>query len=185
MASVDETIEEIIAREGGDVFTDRPEDRGGPTRFGITLPALTDWLGREATVQDLKTLTHRDAHEVYRELYIRRPGFGFIGSQSLLALIADMAVNHGVSNTVMLLQRAVGVKDDGVFGPITRQAVAEADFAGLYRNLIAERVKFRGAIITNDYKRLLAKGTLKPEDKCQAANAHGWANRDAEFIERA
>lgn len=168
--TVDETIEEIIDREGGGKFTDIPQDRGGPTRFGITLPALTDWLGRKATVDDLKTMTRNDAHELYRELYLKRPGFGVIGSQSLLSLVLDMAVNHGVTMATKLLQRAVGIRDDGVFGPVTKQAVAQADFNGLYRRLCAERVRFRGRIISGD--------------PSQAIFAAGWANRDAIFIER-
>ncbi len=31
-----EVIEAEIEREGGDKFTDRAEDRGGPTRWGVT-----------------------------------------------------------------------------------------------------------------------------------------------------
>ncbi len=168
---VDTIIEDVIDREGGDKFTDIPEDKGGPTRWGITLPALTDWLGRPATVQDLKALTHKDAHELYRELYIQRPGFGIIGSQALLSLLLDTAVNFGVRGAVVLLQRAVGVKADGIFGPITKQACVQADFKGLYRNLCAERIRSRGHTIT--------------KDPTQAKFAWGWANRDAEFIERA
>lgn len=170
MTDIEEDIENVIDREGGDKFTDIPEDRGGPTRFGITLPALTEWLGRPATVQDLKSMTRKDAHELYRELYIQRPGFGIIGSQPLLSLVLDTAVNFGVKGAVKLLQRAVGVKDDGVFGPVTKQAVVQADYAGIYRNLCAERIRFRGRIITSD--------------PSQAKFAAGWANRDADFIER-
>lgn len=188
---VAEMIESIIDREGGDKFTDIPGDKGGPTRFGVTLPAMTDWLGRPATVADLKAMTRKDAHELYHELYLRRPGFGVIGSQSLLSLLVDTAVNHGVRGATMLLQRAVGVKDDGVFGPVTRQAVLSADFNGLYRNLIAERVRHRGAVVTTDYKKLLADfpGLTLTQladrvRRLQAKFAHGWANRDADFIER-
>jgi lysozyme family protein len=83
----------------------------------------------------------------------------------------DTAVNAGVKKAVQLLQRAVGVKDDGIFGPVTKQAVLQADYGGLYRRLIAERIRFRGRIITID--------------PTQAKFAAGWANRDAEFVESA
>ncbi len=166
---VDSIIEAVILREGGDKFTDIPEDKGGPTRFGVTLPALADWLGRPATVDDLKAMTWKDAHELYRDLYVQKPGFGIIGSQSLLALVVDTAVNFGVTGAVRLLQRAIGVKDDGVFGPLTKQAILQADFNGLYRRLCAERIRSRGHTITRD--------------PSQAKFAFGWANRDAEFIE--
>lgn len=185
MPDVDSVLEEIIAREGGDKFTDFAEDKGGATRFGITLPALSAWLGRQATVDDLKNLTHKDAHELYRELYVQQPGFGFIGSQALLGLIVDCAVNHGTGNAVKMLQRAVGVKDDGVFGPVTKAAVAQADFNGLFRVLLAERIKFYGTILGNDYKRLVGLGVLKPEHRAQAKFARGWLNRAASFLESA
>lgn len=182
---VAETVEEIIDREGGDTFTNHPEDHGGPTRFGVTLPALSSYLGRKATITDLKLITRADAHDLYIELFLRRPGFGVIGSQRILSLLLDMAVNHGPKKATQLLQRALGVKDDGIFGPITKQAAAQADFSGFYRGLVAERVRFYGRIIGDDYIRLVKEGVLKPEHKCQAKFAAGWASRVAYFVEQA
>nr|WP_222532573.1 glycosyl hydrolase 108 family protein [Azospirillum sp. 412522] len=39
-------IDTILRREGWPRYTDRPSDRGGPTKGGITLATLTNWRKR-------------------------------------------------------------------------------------------------------------------------------------------
>ncbi len=94
-------IDDILKAEGG--WTDRAEDRGGATNFGITLPTLSDWLGRPATVEDLKALTEEDARALYADRYIIKPGFSLIGSERLMSIVVDSAVNHGVERAIMIL----------------------------------------------------------------------------------
>lgn len=43
MKTVDEMIDAIIRREGG--YVNHPADRGGPTRYGITMATLSEELG--------------------------------------------------------------------------------------------------------------------------------------------
>ena len=162
-------IADILLREGG--FVDHPSDKGGPTNMGITLPALSDWLGRPATVEDLKALTAADARAFYTEVHITKPGFGVIPNQKMLSLVVDMSVNHGLKNAVKMLQRSVGVEDDGVFGEKSKAAVQAANYGQLYLRLCAERGRFYGRIIT--------------KDPSQSVFAKGWMNRLGEFIEQA
>lgn len=166
---MDDIIQEILDREGG--WSDRPKDAGGATNYGVTLPTLTMWLGRKATVKDLKALTIEDAKSLYRDLYITKPGFGIIPNQKILGLVVDMAVNHGTGNAIRMLQRAVGVKDDGILGSVTKREIQAANYGSLYLKLCAERIRFYGKIITN-----------KPD---QAVFAYGWLSRAASFVERA
>lgn len=166
---MDDIIQEILDREGG--WVNNPKDKGGATNMGVTIPTLTAWLGRKATVSDLKALTAEDAKSLYRDLYITKPGFGVIPNQKILGLVVDMAVNHGVGNAVRMLQRAVGVKDDGILGDVTKREIQAANYGHLYLKLCAERIRFYGRLITK-----------KPD---QAVFAAGWMNRTASFLERA
>lgn len=180
---MDDIISEILEREGG--WVDRAEDRGGPTNKGITLPTLSDWLGRPATVFELKALSDEDARSIYLDRYVYKPGFNLIGSQRLLGLVVDCAVNHGITGATEMFQRALGVKDDGVLGPKTKEAIQKANYGQVYLKLCAERIRHFGQILGDDYRRLVKIGVLIPEHKCQESNAHGWLNRVAEFVEKA
>lgn len=160
-------IESILRREGG--FVDHPSDRGGPTNHGVTQETLAEWRGRPVTIDDVRTLGTQEAREIYRELYIVRPGFLGIESEAVRSLAIDCAVNHGVKRAVILLQHAARVFPDGIFGPNTKDAVNRMTAAVLYRRLCAQRVRYYGEIVT--------------KNPSQAVFAAGWANRVAEFIE--
>ena len=58
---------------------------------------------------------------------------------------------------------------DGVIGPKTRAALAQADQGVLYGKVLGQRLRHLGRLITNDPK--------------QSAFAAGWMNRIAEFVE--
>ena len=46
-------IDALLNVEGWPQYTNRPSDKGGPTKGGITLPALSEYLGRPATIEEL------------------------------------------------------------------------------------------------------------------------------------
>jgi lysozyme family protein len=162
-----EIIDELLRREGG--FVDHPADPGGATNHGITRKTLTDWRGREVSVEEVRALTDHEARQIYRELYVVRPGFLGIESDAVRSLVVDCAVNHGVKRAVLLLQEAAHVFTDGILGPNTRAAVNRMTAAALYRRLCAARVRLYGQIIT--------------KNPSQSVFAAGWMNRIAEFIE--
>lgn len=160
-------IDEILRREGG--YVDHPADKGGPTHHGITQATLAEWMGRPASVDDVRRLTEHEAREIYRETYITRPGFLAIENEHVRALAIDCAVNHGVKQAVKLLQRAARSFPDGILGPNTLASVNRMTASVLYRRLCAQRVRLYGEIVT--------------KNPSQAVFAAGWANRVAEFIE--
>jgi Glycosyl hydrolase 108 len=45
----------VLAEEGG--YTNDPDDRGGPTNFGITIDDLREWRGTDVTAEDVKNMT--------------------------------------------------------------------------------------------------------------------------------
>lgn len=177
--TVNDIIDDIIRRED-DKYTNRAADRGGPTKYGVTLVTLADWRGKPVTPRDVEELTEAEAREIYREIYIIKPRFIGIQSEPVRALLIDCAVNHGVKRAVMMLQGAAHVFVDGALGPKTRDAANRMTPAALYRRICAARARFYGQIISKDPDLVRAK--LAGHD-LQAENAGGWMNRLAEFIE--
>jgi lysozyme family protein len=162
-------IDDLLVREGG--FVDHPDDKGGPTNFGITQATLAEWRSRPVTVDDVRNLTVGEAREIYGQLYIMGPGFLAIIDSQVRGLAVDCAVNHGPKRAVQLLQEAARVFTDGVLGPATEAAINRMTPSVLYRRMCAARVRLYGTIIT--------------KDPSQAVFAAGWANRVATFIEQA
>lgn len=184
---VDQTgaiIDAILKREGWPRYTNRPSDRGGPTKGGITLDTLTAWRKRPVTAADVEALDEAEVRAIYQSRYIDGPGFAGITDADLRALVIDSGVNHGPGRASTWLQDAVNdvagrplLKADGAVGPKTLSAVNSADAGGLWRSVFAARMRFYGQIITGD-----ARKRGRTED--DALNAAGWLNRLSEFIDR-
>ena len=169
MNTIEHILDDVIRREGG--YVNHPADRGGPTNFGITAQTLGAWrkLGRPATTAEVQALTEAEARAIYRQRYLTDPGFEAISHPALLQLLVDSAVHSGPKRAVQWLQSALGVTADGVIGPKTRAALAQADQGVLYGKVLAQRLRYLGRLITDDPR--------------QSAFAAGWMNRMAEFVE--
>lgn len=136
-------IDRLLAHEGG--YTDDRRDPGNwtggkvgvgqlkGTKFGIaanTYPTL-----------DIKNLTRAQAVEIYRRDFWERsrsdrlhPAVGF--------QLLDGAVNSGIPQASRWLQRAVGVADDGIIGPVTLAAIRAADHNDMVLLFNAQRIDF-------------------------------------------
>lgn len=139
MSTFDTFIARVLTHEGG--YVNDLRDPGGETKFGIAK--------RSYPAVDIKGLTREAAIEIYRRDFWNRVqgdklprGFAF---QAL-----DAAVNHGIGNAVRWMQRAAGVADDGVVGPMTLAAVGRADPADLVLRFNAERLRFYAKLSTFD-----------------------------------
>ncbi|WP_018875281.1 glycoside hydrolase family 108 protein [Thioalkalivibrio sp. ALJ8] len=164
---VDQLIDNVLQREGG--FVDHPDDRGGPTNMGITQRTLAEFFGRDVSTEEVRDLSRETARSIYRANYWNGPGFAGLHLPPVIAeLVFDAGVHHGPHQATRMLQRAAGVGDDGIIGPITTEAVAKADTIALAAGLCAERAVFFGRLITRDHS--------------QAAFAHGWLRRLGEMI---
>lgn len=160
-------LDDIIRREGG--YTDNPNDRGKATNFGITMATLAAWRGAPVTEVDVSLLTESEARSIYIKRYFQDPGFDKVLGEDLQAILLDSAVNHGPKQAVKLLQRALGVNDDGKLGPVSLAAVPHIDQRRMVLKVLAQRVRLYGSIITHD--------------PSQAVFAKGWSSRVAELIE--
>ena len=116
----DEALRELLKSEGG--YTNHPLDPGGPTNFGITIFDYRKYVKPDADANDIKNMKLSEAVTIYKAKYWDAlrcddlpPGLDYS--------VFDFGVNSGISRSAKYLQRLVGVKDDGVIGPKTIEAV--------------------------------------------------------------
>jgi lysozyme family protein len=127
----DDAFDRLLGHEGG--YVHHPNDPGGETNWGISKRSYPD--------VDIKALTRHAAKAIYRnDFWDRIHGDEMPDGAAFQAF--DFAVNSGIETAVRYLQRAVGVADDGRWGPETRAAVAAMNEPDIILHLIAERLDF-------------------------------------------
>ena len=166
---IDDIISDVLEAEGGDTYTNDPADRGGPTKWGITLKSWQEWRGNDTTADDVKAITEAQARDFYEGKYIVGPKFHLL-SDMLTPMVVDCAVNHGQKRAAKWLQEAVGATVDGSIGPQTIAASQATPVLQTYLQVCAMRIRFYGAIVGND--------------PTQARCIKGWNNRAAKWIDR-
>lgn len=113
-------ITEVLEVEGG--FVNDPDDRGGATNMGVTFRVYEEYYREKYDLnsgpEDFIEMTLKEATDIYRYFYWDRVSADELPS-GLDLLVADMAVNSGVSRASKCLQKAVNAKQDGFIGPKT------------------------------------------------------------------
>lgn len=131
MSAFDKLIDRVLSHEGG--YVNLAADPGGETKFGVSK--------RSYPHLDIKALTREAAVEIYRrDFWDRVQGDKLHPAVAFQAL--DAAINHGIGNSVRWLQRAAGVADDGVIGPMTLTALGRREPSDLVLLFNAERLDF-------------------------------------------
>lgn len=122
----DQAIEYVIAEEGG--FTARESDAGNwtsgkvgkgvlkGTKYGISAASYPDEDIRNLTKDRAKFLYKRDFWDVIR---------GDLLPAQVSLHVLDFAVNAGTGTAIRELQRAAGIKVDGLIGPKTLNAAVK------------------------------------------------------------
>jgi lysozyme family protein len=160
---LDAVIDRVLAHEGG--FVDHPNDRGGPTNFGLTGRFLKDVTFREWSYEDIRTMTRERAKSVYR-LWAQIKRLDQLPEDLLLAwIIIDFAVHSGVRPAIRASQRACGVvPDDGIAGPDTQgawQLLSAQDRKRVAAAVLAYRLEYLGAWLQQPGQAIFAKGVLR------------------------
>lgn len=154
----DQAFQKVLGFEGD--YSDHPADPGGKTRYGIT-----EEVARTAGYRgDMKELPIDLAKRIYKEEYwtpVRAEELPI----GIRYIMFDAAVNSGVTQSIKWIQRASGVKPDGIFGPVTMSAVSQMGADTLRMRLLAQRLRFLAALPN------------------WPAFGRGWASRVADLME--
>jgi lysozyme family protein len=131
MSDFDSAFERLIGHEGG--YVNHPRDPGGETKYGVTKRSYPNVNIRNLTLDGAKAIYKRDFWDKVR---------GDEVPYSVAFNLFDGAVNSGPAKSIMWMQAAAGVADDGKFGPITLAAILKADPEGLCARYNGLRLKF-------------------------------------------
>lgn len=151
--------------EGGDYDGGDARDPN-PTRWGVTQNTFTAWLKAQGlAARSVFTMTEEECNAIYTS-YWRDSKAETLGPLSA-PLYFDHAFNAGAVPAVRVLQRALGLRDDGKFGPGTASTIAgvlatPSGDALLANRLIVERLV--------EYERLGESPRLRP-------NLLSWVSR--------
>lgn len=167
--TIDEIITDILKAEGWDTYTNDPTDRGGPTKWGITQKAWSEFVGHDASEDEIKAITENQARIFYEKLYVKAPRFDQL-PPLLAPMVTDCGVNHGVRAASKWVQRAVGAKQDGWIGPKTLDAVTSTNLLAIYIRVCSYRSRLYAHIVKHDVT--------------QVKYIQGWANRNTKWLER-
>ncbi|MFC0283061.1 glycoside hydrolase family 108 protein [Camelimonas abortus] len=131
----------VLAYEGGSV--DDPRDPGGRTSRGVTQRVYDAWRrGRGLPARDVFRISAAEARAIYIEQYWRAVRADDLPAGVDFAVF-DAAVNSGPTQAAKWLQRALGVRVDGVVGQVTIAAArAHPDKARLVSDICRRRMTF-------------------------------------------
>ena len=170
MADFQKALEVVLAHEGGGAYTDHPADRGGPTRWGISLVALSVWRRKKLEAGDVKALTLEEASEIYRARYWDRIRGDEIDDQQVATKCFDMVVNMGTRGGSHAIQLAVtwagkSIRVDDVVGANTVRAINSiAPRVMLDELRHAMRLRYMGIAALDPSQNVFLKGWLNRAD---------------------
>lgn len=125
----------LSAVEGG--YQNLVEDSGNynslgqrvGTNYGIAAKTYEQWIGRPPSVADMKAITKNEALAIMKAWYWDKVSGDKIHNQSIAEMIADHAVNAGVSRAGKMVQQVLNSEFgyalvvDGKIGPQTLQGI--------------------------------------------------------------
>lgn len=147
----DTAFTRLIDSEGG--YVNNPADPGGETKFGISKRSYPDLDIANLTLDQAKAVYLRD---FWNPLGDAHPAIKF--------QCFDFAVNSGIGTAIRKLQLAVGVADDGHWGPKSAAALAAMDLNDVLMRFAAQRLLFMTSLSNWEH------------------NSKGWARRIAKDL---
>lgn len=144
MANVKFLVPFILQWEGG--FVNDPDDLGGATMKGITIGTFEEYCKKKGrmkpSVNDLKNISDSDWTDIMKSMYWDRWKADDIKTQAIANILVDWVWASGVHG-IKYPQRLLGVKDDGVVGPVTIKALNDyPDQKGLFEKIRQKRREF-------------------------------------------
>ncbi len=143
-------LPEMFAKAKRTGYANDPVDSGGATMCGVTIATYRAYrkrLGYASTsVDDLKAMPYNAWRDILKSMFWDKWQADLIKSQALANILVDFVWASGI-NGIKVPQRVLGVKADGVVGPITLSAVNNADAADLFAIIHEARIAFVESIV--------------------------------------
>ena len=164
MTRFQHALKVVLGHEGG--YVNDKADRGGATNFGVTTSTYHAYLlERNRPLKPVAEITQAEVEDIYSN-YWRDAHCSYL-VEPLDLLVFDSAINHGPNRAIKLLQRALGVDEDGICGRNTLAALHEEVVAVGVESVCQQYLNEREAF----YDRIIER------DPTQAKFARGWGNR--------
>jgi lysozyme family protein len=137
---IDKVIDGVLAAEGGDTYTNDPDDAGKETRFGIAI-ATARAFGYTGAMSALPEGVARD---IYRKKFITDPRFSdvFAIEPNIGAELIDTGVNMGTEVAATFLQRWLNGFNDG--GTHYAALTVDGHIGDVTLNALRAFVRWRG-----------------------------------------
>lgn len=156
----------VLGHEGG--YADVLHDRGGKTNYGVTQKTLDDFCkltGRQS--KDVKDITMDEVEAIY-STYWKDAHCAYM-PEDLDVAHFDFCINAGARRANKMLQRVLGVDEDGVIGRQTLDALHEEVVAGSVEDVVAHymaerRDFYRGLVERDPTQKRFIKGWLARVD---------------------
>lgn len=126
----DQAFDRLLGHEGK--YVNDPRDPGGETNWGISKRSYPNL--------DIKSLTREAAKAIYLRDFWTPVGDSV--HPAIKFQVFDFAVNSSIQTAIRKLQSAVGVADDGHWGPMSDAAARKQDLNDTLMLFIAERLEF-------------------------------------------
>ena len=161
MAEIKNLAPWILKWEGG--FVNDPLDKGGATNKGVTIAV---WKAQgydkdgdgDIDVADLKLITAEDATMIMKKNYWDRWKADQIKNQAIANTLVDWVWGSGAWG-IKIPQRILGVKDDGIVGIKTLEALNKQNPKEFLEKLYLARFNFLdGIVASNPSQKRFIKG---------------------------
>ena len=159
----DKSFNLVIKSEGGfsndqrDSGNHLPDGREGSTMLGCTQYNWENYINKRVTQDDMKKLLPSDVKPYYKRDYWDAVAGDLLPSGIDYAAF-DFAINAGPLASRKFIQSALGVNDDGIFGPATLKAIQNADAKDVLGRFTGAKIKFYQNLSNFD---VYGKGWLK------------------------
>lgn len=155
----DQAFQLLMRHEGG--FSQDPNDHGGATNMGVTIATLSAYLGRAASVEEVRGLTQDTAKAIYSQFYWNPLNLDQIESPRLQTAIFDQGVLNGTRTAAERIQSVVGVKVDGEIGPITIKAINQFDVSILTRFVCNMQLRYVSICLNDESQMRFLEGWMR------------------------
>ena len=141
----DHSLDLVLKSEGG--FVNNPKDPGGMTNLGVTATTWSNFKGRNTNEKEMRSLTRDDVAPLYEKKYWNACKCDDLPS-GIDYLVFDFAVNSGPGRSIKILQKALGIPEDGAIGPVTIQTIDVMDKTELINRFSNEKKQFYESLST-------------------------------------